>query len=163
MLASRKLFRWEVFKGGSEIFKTWAECIFSKCVSPSEMLISTLPKTIIFNSMKVFATLTPWTKKLWVHGVRHRSHKEHMVRLSLSRTRRGLVITVIKQSEQCRGETHSPQNKKNRKKTKSSHVCTRSRSISLSEGGHTLWTPCIHWRGRRTSASLPEHNEYIII
>lgn len=48
-------------------------------------------------------------------------------------------------------------------KTKSSRVCTRCRSTSLSEGGHTLWTPYTRWRGQRTSASLPEHNEDITI
>lgn len=46
---------------------------------------------------------------------------------------------------------------------KSSRVCRRCRSSSLSEGGHIPWTPCTHWRGRRTSASLPEYNEDIII
>lgn len=49
MLASRKLFRWEVFKGGSEIFKTWADLSRLHFL---KMLISTLPKSIIFNYIK---------------------------------------------------------------------------------------------------------------
>lgn len=166
MLASRKLFRWEVFKGGSEIFKTWADLSRLHFL---KMLISTLPKSIIFNYIKSIChphTMNP-NKLLMLCWRRAQVAQRTYGQTFFFENTAGVSYHCDKnkkKSEQWRGETHNPQNeKKKRKKTKSSHVCTRSRSISLSEGEHTLWTPCIHWRGRRTSASLPEHNEYIII
>lgn len=90
-----------------------------------------------------------WSKLLWQnHGLQMRS------------------VTVGNRQDQTYrvGKTRQ-RTKTGRKpvKTKSSRVCTRCRSTSLSEGGHTLWTPYTRWKGQRTSASLPEHNEDIII
>lgn len=43
------------------------------------------------------------------------------------RTQRGLVITVLKQSEQRRGEAHNPQNKKGKRKRKQrAHMSARA-------------------------------------
>lgn len=46
-----------------------------------------------------------------------------MVRLSFEKAQRGLVITVIKPSERCRGETHNPQNKKRKQRA---HMSARA-------------------------------------
>lgn len=131
MLASRKLFRWEVFKGGSEILKTYADLsrlhFLKMCFSKSEMMISTLPESTIFNDIKVFATLTPWTQRNFSCCVqdKRRSHQEHMVRLSFLENAAGVSYHCDKTVWTMQRRNTQPTEQKKKRKQRA-HMSARA-------------------------------------